>query len=344
MPPSPLPSSPFFLITIDTEGDNLWSRPRKITTENSRYLSRFQELCERYGLRPTYLVNYEMAVCPVFREFGKDVLHRGTGEIGMHLHAWNSPPIVPLTEDDFLYQPYLIEYPEPVMSQKIDYLSGLLEDTFQVPIVSHRAGRWALDETYARLLLRRGYQVDCSVTPHVSWCHMKGDPRGRGGRDYTDFPEHAYFVDLTDIRCEADEGLLEVPMTIRPAARSAVLRLAHSGLKGQTGGFRHRVAERLFPSVHWLRPNARNLRSMMGLMARCRKSRVEAVEFMIHSSELMPGGHPKVSSPAHVDRLFAQMNDLFGEASATGFSGSSLRDYAVLAADQRDRGFETRAG
>jgi len=37
----------------------------------------------------------------------------------MHLHAWNSPPLVPLTSDDFHYQPYLIEYPDPVMKEKI---------------------------------------------------------------------------------------------------------------------------------------------------------------------------------------------------------------------------------
>src|SRR5512144_2975448 len=49
--------SPSFLITIDTEGDNLWSRPREITTGNARYLPRFQALCEKYGLKPTYLTN-----------------------------------------------------------------------------------------------------------------------------------------------------------------------------------------------------------------------------------------------------------------------------------------------
>ena len=337
-------SPPFFLITIDTEGDNLWSRPREITTENARFLRRFQELCERFGFKPTWLVNYEMAMCPLFREFGRDVLQRETGEIGMHLHAWNSPPIVPLTDDDFLHQPYLIEYPEPVMRRKIDYLTGLLEDEFQTPIVSHRAGRWVFDETYARLLRECGYQADCSVTPNVSWRHMKGAPNGNGGPDYTGFPQHAYFVDEADIRCQAEEGLLEIPMTIRPTARSVVPRLAHDAMNGPAGSFRHRVAERLFPSVHWLRPNGRNLRNMIRLMDDCRESGIEAVEFMIHSSELMPGGHPKVSMEAHVDRLFAHMEELFGAASASGFAGSSLCDYVAFASGQRDRGFEIKAG
>src|SRR5208283_4588444 len=108
----PLRQRPSFLITVDTEGDHLWSKPREITTRNSRYLPRFQALCEKYGLKPTYLTNWEMANCPVFRDFGQDVIAHNTGEIGMHLHAWNSPPIIPLTDNDYSYQPYLIEYPE----------------------------------------------------------------------------------------------------------------------------------------------------------------------------------------------------------------------------------------
>ena len=83
---------PSFLITIDTEGDDQWSRRGEVTTENARFLPRFQELCERYGLKPTYLTNYEMAKSPAFQPFGREVLRRGTAEIGMHLHAWNSPP------------------------------------------------------------------------------------------------------------------------------------------------------------------------------------------------------------------------------------------------------------
>ena len=99
-------TTPAFLITIDTEGDNLWASPREISTENSRFLPRFQSLCERYNFKPTYLTNYEMAVDPFFLDFGRDIVRRGTGEIGMHLHAWNSPPLVPLTTDDLSHHPY----------------------------------------------------------------------------------------------------------------------------------------------------------------------------------------------------------------------------------------------
>src|SRR4051812_5111213 len=117
-----MPETPF-IITIDTEGDNMWATPREITTNNARYLPRFQALAERYGFRPVYLTNYEMVESDVFVEFARDMLARNAGEIGMHLHAWNSPPLASLTSDDFHFQPYLTEYPDAVMQGKIDWLT-----------------------------------------------------------------------------------------------------------------------------------------------------------------------------------------------------------------------------
>src|SRR6266487_4602168 len=76
-----------FIITIDTEGDDLWARPREITTRNAEYLPRFQSLCERFGFKPVYLTNYEMAMSDVFVEFARDVLARGAGEVGMRFLA-----------------------------------------------------------------------------------------------------------------------------------------------------------------------------------------------------------------------------------------------------------------
>ncbi len=66
--------NPAFLITIDTEGDNLWQKHDSITTENARYLPRFQQLCEKYGFKPVYLTNYEMAIDPFYIEFARDVI------------------------------------------------------------------------------------------------------------------------------------------------------------------------------------------------------------------------------------------------------------------------------
>ena len=109
---------PAFLVTIDVECDDAWSGSRTVTTRNAAFLPRFQALCEQYGVRPTYLTTWEMATSPAYREFGRDLLARRAGEIGMHVHAWHSPPDTPLTDDDYRHRPYLIEYPEPVLRRE----------------------------------------------------------------------------------------------------------------------------------------------------------------------------------------------------------------------------------
>ena len=300
-----------FIITIDTEGDNLWARPREIATRNAAYLPRFQSLCERFGFKPVYLTNYEMAMSDVFVEFARDVLARGTGEIGMHLHAWNSPPLVPLTSDDFHHQPYLVEYPDAVMKEKIKVVTRLLEDRFDQAMLSHRAGRLGFDGRYAAMLLDEGYRVDCSVSPGLDWRGTLGDPRGNGGTDYTHFPHNPYFLSPTDISAPTSVGLLEVPMTIRPSGlyrrapwvyRVPLLRQATNRL--------------VSPALNHLCPAESNLRGMLRATRTARAESAAHLDFSLHSSELMPGGSPTFRDATDVERLYEDLEILFGELSS----------------------------
>lgn len=325
-------SRPSFLITIDTEGDNLWSRPRDITTENSRYLPRFQELCERYGFKPTYLTNYEMAKCPVFQEFARDACKRNQAEVGMHLHGWNSPPAQPLTTDDFTFQPFLIEYSDAQMRDKIAVMTELLETTLERKMRSHRAGRWAFDERYARYLVDFGYRVDCSVTPGFSWRDVKGDPNGQGGTDYTGFPDRAYVMDLNDLAQEnttATDGadfLLQVPMTVRAANSKLADKLDHlqrNGPRGVRRLVRH-LAPR-FPRFVWLRPNGNNLRQMQQIVNAAHNEQRDYVEFMLHSSEFMPG-NKNFPDERSIEVLYEHLAALF-ESAAKNFQGAALHEY-----------------
>lgn len=324
---------PAFLITIDTEGDNLWSRPRDITTRNAAFLPRFQQLCERYGLRPTWLTNWEMAQCPVFTEFARDVLRRDTAEIGMHLHAWNQPPLAPLSEDDGARLSYLIEYPEPVLREKVRVLTDALEQRFGLKMRSHRAGRWAFNELYARVLVENGYDTDCSVTPHVSWAGHPGATRG--GSDYRGFPESAYFVDLNDIRRPGNSPLLELPMTILPRRRPALLRPAERLLERTSLG--RRVIHRLLGADRWLRPNGRNRRELLAVLDTARRERRDYVEFMLHSSEYMPGGSPVFPDEASIERLYSDLEMLLA-AAAPQFAGQTLSEYHDRFARERSSG------
>ncbi|WP_130832720.1 polysaccharide deacetylase family protein [[Erwinia] mediterraneensis] len=307
-----------FLITIDTEGDNLWRNHRSITTHNTRYLPRFQSLCEKYGFKPTWLTNYEMASDPAYVEFARDVIARGQGEVGMHLHAWNSPPEKPLTDDDWRWQPYLIEYPDEVLREKVRFMTDLLEERFQTKMLSHRAGRWAFDERYAEILVELGYQVDCSVTPKVNWQYNRGAPQGQGGTNYMDFPDSAYFLDLKDISRAGHSPLLEVPMSIQ---------FKYSPLMRQVKQIVYRLrGKQRSPAVHWLRPSGGNLTAMKRVVEMSQQAGHPYVEFMLHSSEFMPDGSPTFKNESDIERLYEDLEQLFSWL-APRFKGQTLAEF-----------------
>lgn len=315
---------PSLVITIDTEGDNLWALPKTITTENAAFINRFQELCERYRLRPTWLTNWEMARAPRFREFGCDVLRRQAGEVGMHLHAWNNPPLTAQDTDTPQQQSCLIEYPIQVMKDKIDRLTDLLEDVFEVKMISHRAGRWAFNSAYARALAERGYLVDCSVTPHLSWQYGSAGQSHRSGCDYRGFPERAYWLDLDQISKQGTSQLLEVPMTIMPGRRNWLSRSLHR-LAAATRTTQ-RVADRLLPRHYWFRPFRGNVATLPRMLDWAEQRSFDYVEFMLHSSEFMPGGSPSFPTESAIERLYERLEALF-ERARDRFVGRTLAEY-----------------
>jgi len=206
------------------------------------------------------------------------------------------------------------------------FLTDLLRETFEVPLTSHRAGRYGFDGAYARILERCGYVVDCSVTPGVSWGTVAGGTRG--GPDFRTAPHQPYFLDNADVCRPGASRLLEVPLTIAPADPSPLdllrRRLAPHSFCG-------RALNRLSPSMRWLFPNGHNLRSMLGLLDGALERGDGYVEFTLHSSELMPGGSPKFRSAAAIEALYRDLHALFRAArgrfrpmTLTGFADEYL--------------------
>lgn len=316
-------TAPVFIITIDTEGDNQWARPERVTTENARFLPRFQDVCEAYGFPPTYLVTYEMAVDQRFQEFGRSVLRRGAGEIGLHVHPWYSPPL------NGPYDPraphlYLYELPDEVLHAKLTFLTNLLAEVFAVRPVSHRAGKWGFDERVARVLVDLGYRADCSVTPGISWRKVKGAVDGSGGPDYGGFPAAPYLLDLEDIRRAGASPLLEVPVTVR-STYPLPLERVHRRIRGGLGG---KILRKVLGSPYaWLRPNGRNIEDLLQLGEWGVRRRLPVLEFMLHSSELMPGGSPTFTTAEEIERMYAHLRMLFARLVAVGVQGMTLGEY-----------------
>ena len=296
----------YFIITVDTEGDNLWNwQPEaEITTQNAACIKRFQQACECYNMVPVYLTNYEMALSDVFVKAVKDKALSGLCEIGMHLHAWNSPPDFKL-ENRFSGNPYITEYPKDVIREKHIYLKNVIKDQFGISPVSYRAGRWATNNDLFGILEEIGFLVDCSITPQLSHTRLKGMSVS-GGPDYRRAPIEPYLV---------GEALMEVPMTTRFERSfdgASIRTVARNLLKGR---------------IVWLRPAVQTVNEMIALIKHVERDGVDNVEFMIHSSELLAGGSPYCKTDADIENYYKKIEKIFQYANKHGYQGISLKDY-----------------
>ena len=298
----------YFIITVDTEGDNLWSyTPKKvIRTENSKYINRFQRLCDSFSFKPVYLTNYEMACSDIFVKESTEWLATNRCEIGLHLHAWNNPPIVNDGVPDTGCQ-YLIEYSEDIMDIKFKELYYLIKKRFGVTPISHRAGRWAMNEKYFKLLKKYNVFIDCSVTPGIDWSNAIGGRKGG-----TNYMEAKLGVDLCN-------SIWEIPPTVRKMKRLGV------------GTFKHQIKNFFYPDTIWLRPAMCSLKSMLKLVDFVEyENDCDYLEFMIHSSELMPGGSPYFTTEDSVDKEYETITKLFEYIHSKGYVGVTLQEYARI--------------
>lgn len=299
----------YFIITIDTEGDNLWGVKdikAEITTENARFLPRFQSLCERYGFVPTYLTNYEMAHDVFYREFAREGLAKMTLEVGAHEHSWNQPPYFPLMKSPaHRGKPYLTEYPKLVIREKLRRLTSLLEETFDCDITSHRGGRWSFDNRIAEVLCDLGYVADCTCTPGISWEGQPGWSIRSKGTDWSSWKG------TPEIICSGvkERHLVEVPVTVINRGKGTV------------------------PA--WFRPNGHNCETMLGMIHYLKECGTDYIEFMIHSSELMPGGSPTFKNKGQIDKLYEDIENIFESVKEAGFIGIGLSNYARLVVDKQ---------
>jgi hypothetical protein len=328
-----------FVITIDTEGDNIWASGSRVTTENARYLPRFQRLCEEYGFKPTYLTNYEMAIDPAFQKLGRAGLEAGTAEIGLHIHPWDSPPLDPA--DAGQGKMYLFELSDASLNAKIEHMTRLLVETFDIQPVSHRAGRWGFDARVARALVDHAYRIDCSVAPGASYTACKGRLDGNGGPDYFGYPQDPYFLSADDIRRPGDSPMLEVPLTTRQNYPAALDALHHSVRDSIIGKVVRRVAG---PAQTWLRPNGHNLDGMLSLIDWATERAAPVLEFMLHSSELMPEGSPNFVSAEDIEALYGHLERLFSHAVDRGAVGNTLAEFYAAWGDRTPTSRSPRNG
>src|SRR5207249_12199098 len=115
------------IVSVDTEEDN-WHRSRHdVTTESIQELRPLAAILGRLGVRPTYFTAYQVAVEHGAADVLREVCDGGRGEIAVHLHLWNTPP---LTEAFVPRNSMLKNLPADLQRAKIRTLTEAMQQAF----------------------------------------------------------------------------------------------------------------------------------------------------------------------------------------------------------------------
>jgi len=306
-----------FVVTIDVEADNEWRIPPIRTYQSIMALPTFQALCDRYDVRPTYLVTYDVAVDKDSLAVLKELLDEGNCEIGAHTHPWRTPPFYAPLDSENVWGAYLYEYPRDIQARKLAILTDHLQQLFQVDMTSHRAGRWGIDPYGMTLLQNSGYQVDTSVTPFRSWRQHKSGAAGAQGPDYIKAPCRPYHPANDDVCLRGRSGILEILVSVR--VFSSVLRVNWgrrlAGLFSGDGFTKRKVRNILrrlgIADLVSLNPAVNPSKQMILLCRKLISERQPVLNMAFHSSELIAGGSPEVANSNDEQGVWRALNEVF---------------------------------
>lgn len=303
------------LLSVDTEADNQWEAEsrRNISVRNIAELPRLQKLCDEYGVRPTYLLTYEVAVDAESQAILRELAGTGRCEIGTHHHPWTTPPLV----DGHLYPMNLTH--DHYREQLRELTQAVTAVTGHRP-VSYRAGRNGFTGWQVEILEGEGYLVESSVDPFFN-------ERKKGGPSFAGAPLNPYFLSGADPCRPGSSKLLEIPIT--SAVNRRWPRWLVAAYAGFTPAYSFRRGLRLLGIVRpiWLRPSYSKTGDMLWLADRLIASNAPAANIIFHSSELLPGGSPYNRTTNDVEEFNRSLRTLLEHLVGKGAKGSTFVEF-----------------
>jgi hypothetical protein len=169
---------PALIVVIDTEEEYDWDAPfnrDSVGVGHMRQIGRLQALCERWGIRPVYVIDYPIASQAPGIEALRPLLQSGTALVGAHLHPWVSPPHEEAVNERNSFPGNL---PPALERAKLATLSACIEERLGVRPRIYKAGRYGIGESSFAILEELGFTVDLSPSPPF-------DYRPAGGVDFS---------------------------------------------------------------------------------------------------------------------------------------------------------------
>lgn len=307
------------LLTVDTEEEFDWGadfRREGYGLSHVPEIARFQQLCERIGAHPVYLVDWPVAHHAGAVEIIGDAVRRGRAEVGIQLHPWVNPPFDETINASNSYAGNL----DPALEEaKFTKLRDRIEDAFGTAPLIYRAGRYGLGPHTAALLRKSGIRVDSSVRPLF-------DYRTANGPDYSNHPLEPYWVG-------PDDALIEVPLTS-----------VYSGVLRRLGPQIHRL-QRHLPTVFSSLPRLRLLErialtpegvsvdeALRGIDIALEQG-LPLLVLSFHSPTLAVGHTPYSKTKADVDRLYGWFQAVYSRFDERGVRSATVAE--IITAAQR---------
>jgi len=288
------------VVTVDVEEEGLFTgqySPEYNPATNVPYLHLLDDIFVEWKIRPTLLVTYQVARREHLHGLLLDLCQRWNGELGSHLHHWNTPPLAKLP------------FPDPVPAELVpreilaDKLGCLLDSFRPLGIQPHsfRMGRFSLGPRVFSLLQKSKILVDSSVAPlRIQY----------GGPQHLDAPTDPYFPDPGHPTTPGNSRILEVPITIVPVCLGVGaflenIRTRWNGSQGLVGW----LSANLFSLP--LQPVWTGLNRLKIATALHQKRGGEVLTLFFHSSELQPGNSPLHPTEDHVQRFLRKLRLFF---------------------------------
>jgi hypothetical protein len=320
--------APTLLVVIDTEEEFNWHKPFDPAATSVRNIAeqpRAQAIFDRFGIVPTYVVDYPVAATPQSANLLAGFAAERRCAIGAHLHPWVTPPHQGPIDT---YHSYAGNLSPELERAKLASLTQAIAANMGVQPVIYKAGRYGVGPATPGILADLGYQIDCSLVPYTNFA-------ADGGPDFTDYADTPFDI---------QPGLLELPLSVGFAGHLAAFGGAlfpklHSrpGLALRLPGIAARLGLlerlRLSPEGHTLSDMIRQTHAGMAAGKRL---------FMLtyHSSSLLPGAAPYVADIASRDSFLQCIENFcrFFVQDLGGMAGTpqevAIRMAAPLSLDQ----------
>jgi hypothetical protein len=316
------------VISIDTEAD--WFKAERAELTNMKGIPYFQDLCNRYGYIPTYLITYEVATKDESLKILKPISDADQCEIGHHMHIWTTPPFQIENEygaDQKWIHGLQSEIDDELFELKMNNLHQQIVQNFGKIPGSHRAGRWAIDNRTFEWLEKNSYKVDSSICAHKTWKYSKGVNEFIKTNTFK-VSNKAYYPskkDITKAKLSSEKGynVLEVPLT--GIKLPYLNNIDHKALY-----YFNTISQKLgifkFGSISF-RPSY-NMKdySFSNIVNKLFESDCQIFNFMFHSNELTAGTSPYSKNETATKHLFQRIETVFKLAKEHGIKGIRLSD------------------